>query len=385
MSRATSKAQADKGKAPARVSPLLTHDHEEEDIIPGCLTHGQWTDMLVQEEAEDVVGEIMADIMTSVMEACYNVHIERQLSSFTAYWAKCYFTQAVEKKIICRDKGEDAMVLSATEDPEPLPITPDVWAEGCFPVIHGTLPCDSVSASTQVNQETNTSPDFEFTHPEENTQSDSLPETSTSSVQSEGKTIPYGHASDKPPSPKPIISTKKKQKPSLPQKPRSTALCGSRPADKTEYTQPPKATKPIHKIKQSSLPQHLITPQYEIDKCTKSGIQTTSGQPKLKPLPSKQQSATLQSDQPERSQVSPIKDERMMARALRMDTINLAKGVFLTDPWRTQMGPQQFKSQAQFARLRPINNESIKSAVKELTTGHPPQVTQLLPSDKFKF
>ncbi|XP_077571744.1 uncharacterized protein C2orf81 homolog [Stigmatopora nigra] len=384
MSRATSKAQSDKGKAPARVSPLLPHDLEEEDIIPGCLTHGQWTDMLVQEEAEDVVGEIMADLMISVMEACYNVHIERQLSYFTAYWAKCYFTQAVEKKIICRDKGEDAMVLSATEDPEPLPITPDVWAEGCFPVIHGILPCDSVSASTQVNQETNTSPDFEFTHPEENTQSDSLSETSTSSVQSEEKTIPYGDTRDKSPSPKPNISTKKKQKASLPQKPRSTAFCGSRPADKTEYTQPPKVPKPIPKIKKSSLPRHLITPQYEIDKCTKSGIQT-SGQPKLKPLLSKQQSATSQFDQPERSQLSPIKDEKMMSRALRMDTINLAKGVFLADPWSTQMSPQQFKTQAQFARLRPINNESIKSAVKELTTEHPPQVTQLLPSDKFKY
>lgn len=79
MSRSTSKAQADKGKAPARVSPPPSQEPEEEDIIPGCLTQSQWMDMLVQEEAEDVVGEIMADLMTNVMEGCYNVHIERQV------------------------------------------------------------------------------------------------------------------------------------------------------------------------------------------------------------------------------------------------------------------------------------------------------------------
>ncbi|XP_061673554.1 uncharacterized protein C2orf81 homolog isoform X2 [Syngnathoides biaculeatus] len=145
MSRSTSKAQADKSKAPPRVSPPPSHEPEEEDIIPGCLTQSQWMDMLVQEEAEDVVGEIMADLMTKVMEGCYSVHIERQLSSFTAYWAKDYFIKTVEQKIMCRDRGEDSMELSATEDSEPIPITPDVWAEGCFPVIHGAPPSEPES------------------------------------------------------------------------------------------------------------------------------------------------------------------------------------------------------------------------------------------------
>ncbi|XP_057688523.1 uncharacterized protein C2orf81 homolog [Corythoichthys intestinalis] len=394
MSRATSKAQADKGKAPARVSPLPNHEHEEEDIIPGCLTQSQWIDMLVQEEAEDVVGEIMADVMTNVMEACYNVHIERQLPSFTAYWAKCFFTQTVERKIICRDRGEDPMALSATEDSEPIPITPDVWAEGCFPVIHGILSSDSASVSTQINQETNTSADFELAHLEENLQSDTSPEISTPPEMSEGKISPCEHVSDKEPSPspKPNISTKKKQKASLPAKlPRSTVLQHEEKTKTSDNrsTQPPKDTKTILKVNQSSLPQRLITPQYEIDKHTKSSIKPSSGQPKLRPLPSKQQIATTgacwKPDQPER--LSPIKDERMMARALRMDTISLAKGVCLKDPWRTQMGPHQFKSQAQFAKLRPINSESVKPEfpVDELTTGCPPQVTQILPLDKFKF
>ncbi|XP_061528234.1 uncharacterized protein C2orf81 homolog [Phycodurus eques] len=413
MSRSTSKAQADKGKAPPRVSPPPSHEPEEEDIIPGCLTQSQWMDMLVQEEAEDVVGEIMADLMSNVMEGCYSVHIQRQLPSFTAYWAKGYFIQTVEQKIMCRDRGEDAMELSVTEDSEPIPITPDVWAEGCFPVIHGAPP--SEPESLQINQEADICEDLEPAHPEENQPNDFIPQNAESPEQAEEKISPsrrVGEKICKEPSvrQKQNTSTKKKLKASLPPKlsqgtvlpPMSCSAekmetkgenkvpSGSKHA--TTSSQQPKETQTKRKLEHSSLPRHWITPQYEIDKSTKSSMKNSTRQPKLVPVPRNQQTGTMGTswnpanrDQPER--LSPIKDEKMMARALRMDTIDLAKGVSLTDPQRIQIGPLQFKSQAQSAKLKPINSESVESPfpVNQLTTGRPPRVTQLLPSDKFKF
>nr|XP_049618456.1 uncharacterized protein C2orf81 homolog [Syngnathus scovelli] len=440
MSRSTSKAQADKGKTPARISPPPSQDPEEEDIIPGCLTQSQWMEMLAQEEADDVIGEIMADLMTNVMEGCYNVHIKRQLSSFTAYWAMDYFIQTVEQKLMCRDKWEDAMELSGTEDSEPIPITPDVWAEGCFPVIHGTPPSEPASPP----QEASICEDLELAYSEENQQDVPMPQTSITPEQfegkispsrlvgdkicqeaspepPEGKISPSGHVGDEncqepspeqpegkispsdemcqepSPCPKPKTSTKKKQKA------RSTVSCAAEKIETigdnkvpsgskhtTTASQPSKANQTISKLKHSSLPRHWITPHYEIDKCTKSSIKKSGEH--SKPVPSSQQTGlvgTLRNpvtrDQSER--LSSVKDEKMMARALRMDTINLAKGVSLMEPHKSKTGPLPLKSQAHAAKLRPINSESVETnfPVDQLTTKRPPQVTQLSPSDKFKF
>ncbi|XP_051923422.1 uncharacterized protein C2orf81 homolog [Hippocampus zosterae] len=413
MSRSTSKAQADKGKAPARVSPPPAQEPEEEDIIPGCLTQSQWMDMLVQEEAEDVVGEIMADLMTNVMEGCYRVHIERQLSCFTAFWAKDYFIQTVEQKLMCQDRWEDAMELSATEDSEPNPINPDVWAEGCFPVIHGAPP--SEPASLQITQEANTCEDLEPAPTEENQLNVPTPQTSIFPEQSERKISASRDVRDKicqepSPYPKQNVSTRKKQKasllPKLEQNPVSPPVpCAAeklrtkgenKVPSGSKYiptsSQQPKWNQIIPKLDHSSLPQHWITPQYEIDKCTKSSIKKSSGQAKMSPVSNTQQSGVMETpwnpaNQGKSERLSPIKDERMIARALRMDTMDLAKGVSVMGAPRTQMVPLPFKSQAQCPTLRPINSQCVKSSfpMDQLTTQHPPQVTHLLPSDKFNF
>ncbi|XP_077418690.1 uncharacterized protein C2orf81 homolog [Vanacampus margaritifer] len=406
MSRSTSKAQADKGKTPARVSPPPSHEPEEEDIIPGCLTQSQWMEMLVQEEAEDVIGEIMADLMISVMEGCYNVHIERQLPSFTAYWAKDHFIQTVEQKLMCRDRWEDAMELAATEDSEPVPINPDVWAEGCFPVIHGAPP--SEPASPQIKQEADICEELKPAHPEENQQNAPIPHSSMSPEQSEGKISPSRPEDEKickktSPCPKQKTSTKKKQKHSLPPKftestvlPPVSCAAGNMSGLKHISTSPqqPKEKQTIPKL--ASLPRHWITPQYEIDKCTKSSIKKSDGQSKPAPVSSSPLTGMMGTSwnaanrDHHLDRLSPIKDEKMMARALRMDTIDLAQGVSLMDPQRTQTGPLPFKSQphsANGAKLRPINSESVTSTfpVDQLTTKRSPKVTQLSPSDKFKF
>ncbi|XP_054630498.1 uncharacterized protein C2orf81 homolog [Dunckerocampus dactyliophorus] len=421
MSRSAAKAQADKSKAPPRVSPPPPLEPEEEDIIPGCLTQSQWMDMLIQEEAEDVVGEIMAELMTRVMEGCYAVHIEKQLVSFTAYWAKVYFIQALEHHLMCRDKGEDAMESVGTEDSEPRPITPDVWSEGCFQVIHGAP--QSKTIVPKITQEDHVCQALGPSYPGTTQQNDPVPQMSISPKPSESKISPSRSVIEnvcKEPSPLPKQNTysKKKLKASLSPKlaPRAVLPAVSCSAEKreTKYenklpsvskrtaksSHQQKETRSIRKPDHTSLPHYWITPQYEIlNNSTKTGKKSRSSKPPA--VHNKQQTDIMGTSrnpanrtQPakpadktdvQQRMLSTIKDEEMIARALRLDTMHLEKGVSLMNHQRTEVGPEELKPQAQSAKLWPIPSDAVTPlfSLDQLTTGRPPQVTPLLWSEKF--
>ncbi|XP_053727067.1 uncharacterized protein C2orf81-like [Synchiropus splendidus] len=145
--RSAVKSQPDLGGrgSSADVSPPALPDPGDEYIIPGRMTVRQWSNALLEEEAEDVVGEIMTELLTLVMDGCLKSDLKKQVVPFTVNWAKTYLIQVLRPKFICREEKEEAEESSKTEDSQSMPPILDNWAQGCFPILQITRPSTSIS------------------------------------------------------------------------------------------------------------------------------------------------------------------------------------------------------------------------------------------------
>lgn len=109
MPRAVRKSKADKGgrKSSIHVTTSPMQDLGDEDIIPGLFTQAQWMDMLIQEEADETVGEIMEELMSKVMEGCLKVHVEGQVKSVKNVLLTDTYreTLKIKKYLACTDSA----------------------------------------------------------------------------------------------------------------------------------------------------------------------------------------------------------------------------------------------------------------------------------------
>ncbi|MCI4392699.1 hypothetical protein PGIGA_G00148860 [Pangasianodon gigas] len=137
MSRNTSKTRAEKGRVTsAQLPPPTQAEDVEDNVDPGCLTKSEFLTMIAQEEGEEIVADILDELMTHVMEKCYEVYLKKQIIPFTVAWAKNTILQLAKWQHLMCDEGDDVDTTSLLqEDTAPAPSIPDSWAEGCVPVI----------------------------------------------------------------------------------------------------------------------------------------------------------------------------------------------------------------------------------------------------------
>lgn len=251
-------------------------------------------------------------------------------------------------------------------------------------------------------------------------------ETSPSSPTQSGKeTSPRGPVRDRDkhykvlsPRPSPQVDPKKNQRINLPPKPiRNKSLptlscsAGRKEVEEegknrrhsvlTGSSYQHKDSKVMPKLDPSCLPRHHIIPSYEILEIsyTKPNSKKPVKLPKLEQRYNRQQielAATSQKplstlkDQPRKVQVkteevvwlkkpSPRKEGMVSSGPLRLETMQLARGVSLVDPQAVDMNSFRFNPPALSTKLKPIRSDATVPlfSFEQVTAGPPPKVTPL--------
>lgn len=66
------RSKAEKARPPTQPVPQV-------DIVPGRLNEAEWIAFMSLEEGEEVVGDILADLLTRVMECAFKVYLTQQV------------------------------------------------------------------------------------------------------------------------------------------------------------------------------------------------------------------------------------------------------------------------------------------------------------------
>ncbi|XP_021238264.1 uncharacterized protein C2orf81 homolog isoform X1 [Numida meleagris] len=107
------------------------------DAAPRRLSEAQWLSLLVAEEADDDVGDVVAELLGAVMERCFQAELARQCVPFAVEQARAELLQVAAWRFLVRDEGDAALEAAGAwqEDEEPAPCATDAWAEGAVPVL----------------------------------------------------------------------------------------------------------------------------------------------------------------------------------------------------------------------------------------------------------
>ncbi|XP_036986804.2 uncharacterized protein C2orf81 homolog [Artibeus jamaicensis] len=142
MAHESSKQARDRGVTRSKVEKARppTVPVPQVDIVPGRLTGAEWMALSAQEEGEDVVGDILADLLAGVMDSAFKVYLTQQCIPFTISQAREAMLQIIEWRFLARE-GESVVAEDPTwgeaedEDEEPSASTMDAWAQGSVPVL----------------------------------------------------------------------------------------------------------------------------------------------------------------------------------------------------------------------------------------------------------
>ncbi|XP_013863757.1 uncharacterized protein C2orf81 homolog [Austrofundulus limnaeus] len=375
------------------------HEQETEYIIPGRLSQHQWNAMLIQEDADEIVGEVMDKLLGNVMDRCYQVYIERQLVPYSASWAGKYLTQNVEQ-LFCLNAEERPEELTKTEDSEPMAATPDSGAQGCFPVVQASNQpqCTSQQEFDEDQVPVQIEPSVKKESPVKQVEKERRPNT------------PFSGPACVVPCPHPPAKTNRKEEQGNKRPPKKVPVkvqpslsssvtknneeVKSNSTDDTAFKD--KATsvylensRPIPKLDPSRLPQRYIFPEYEIVDPIKPTPKRHGGLPRLEPKSDKSLKPPVSSkDQPKMLQkrsennvcLSEDEKEREASGSLRSDMKVLAKSVSLLDSRAVKGSPVKLVYPSESTKMMPIRSDvSVPMfSVDQVTAGPPPRVTPLI-------
>ncbi|KAK3538547.1 hypothetical protein QTP86_006712 [Hemibagrus guttatus] len=111
MSRNTSKPRGEKGRVTSAQPPPSTQAEDVEDSVdPGFLAKSEFLTMIAQEEGEEIVADILDELMTHVLEKCYEVYLKKQIIPFTVAWAKNTMFQLAKWQHLMRDEAGSTII-----------------------------------------------------------------------------------------------------------------------------------------------------------------------------------------------------------------------------------------------------------------------------------
>ncbi|XP_066488155.1 uncharacterized protein C2orf81 homolog [Tiliqua scincoides] len=127
---AQAKSRAERARPPTVPVPQV-------EVVPGRLSEGEWLSLLCFEEAEDVVGDVLAALLDRVLEDCFAVYLARQCVPYVISQAQDAMLQIIEWRFLVRDEGESNVPVDPTwqEDEEPALSITDSWAQGSVPIL----------------------------------------------------------------------------------------------------------------------------------------------------------------------------------------------------------------------------------------------------------
>eukprot|EP00111_Clytia_hemisphaerica_P016426 TCONS_00048634-protein len=153
-----SKSRGDRGNKTPSVNQNAPPPNQNV-IVPGRFTEGDWNDLLENETCEEFVSDIVSDIADVACDIIFKKIISDRVAPYAVFAAKELLLEFVEWEFIKCDVGENVLQEVAwCEDDEPVACVTDSWAQGAVPVVHSINVFRKGGSETVTLEENKTTP-----------------------------------------------------------------------------------------------------------------------------------------------------------------------------------------------------------------------------------